>query len=219
MTTPLAAVLFDCDGTLADTEPLWGDIEAKVLTDLGGTPSPAMREATTGASMEKTAQVVISHSGRTDLTVDGVRERLTATAAEYIAYADFDFMPGVVELLTELTDAGVPVALVSASDRIVLDAVLSRLPQSFFEVIVGGDSVSTGKPDPEGYLLAARTLGVDPTQCVVIEDTTTGAAAGNAAGCWVLVVGRADDVPTAERRTHKESLTGVTVADLAALLN
>lgn len=219
MTTPLAAVFFDCDGTLADTEPLWGDIEAQVLTDLGGTPTPEMRDATLGASMEETAEVVIRFSGRDDLTVAQVRKQLTATAADYIAATDFGFMPGVIDLLTELHEQKVPVALVSASDRVVLDAVLSRLPQPFFEVIVGGDSVTNGKPDPEGYLLAARTLGVDPANCVVIEDTKTGAAAGNAAGCWVLAVPSAADVPAAPRRSQVKSLAGVTVADLAGLVS
>lgn len=219
MTLP-AAVLFDNDGTLADTEPMWAVIEGEVCREIGGEHTAEVRDATLGASMEGTAEILIRAAGRTDLSVAEISERLTVRAVERLTEGGFEFMPGAVELLAALDEAGVPLGLVSAADTRVLAAVTSRLPKAYFSVIVGNDSVSRGKPDPEGYLMAAEKLGVNPAECLVIEDTAKGAQAGNASGAWVLAVPNAEGapVPEAPRRSFADTLVGLTPADLGAML-
>ncbi|MGJ3508630.1 HAD family hydrolase [Enemella sp. A6] len=219
MTHP-AAVLFDNDGTLADTEPMWVEVEREVCREIGGEYTPEVRDATLGNSMEGTAEILIDAAGRTDLEVAEVSELLTVRAVERLESGGFEFMPGAVELLAALDEAGIPLALVSAADTRVLAAVTSRLPKPYFSVIIGNDSVTRGKPDPEGYLMAAAELGVNPADCLVIEDTAKGAQAGNASGARVIVVPNAEGivVPEAPRRSFVDTLAGLGVADLAAMM-
>lgn len=218
MTRP-AAVLFDNDGTLADTEPMWVEVEGEVCREIGGEHTAEVRAKTLGNSMEGTAAVLIEAAGRDDLAVADISELLTLRAIERLRDGNFEFMPGAVELLTALDEAGIPLALVSAADTRVLDAVTSRLPKQFFDVVVGADTVTRGKPDPEGYLMAAHALGVDPVDCLVIEDTANGSAAGNASGAVVLAVPNPEGpVPPAPRRIFRDSLVGLTVDDLGVLM-
>jgi HAD superfamily hydrolase (TIGR01509 family) len=126
--------------------------------------------------------------------------------------------PGAFELLTGLRAAGVPCALVSASYRILLDAALARLPQDTFQVSVAGDEVTNGKPHPEPYERACHALGVDARHCVVLEDSETGARAGNAAGAVVVAIPNKVAVSAAPRRVHVGSLAELDVAALARLV-
>ena len=128
-------------------------------------------------------------------------------------------MPGAGELLASLRAAGVPVALVSSSFRGLVDAVLDQ-GVGPFELTLAGDEVCDAKPHPEPYLTAARRLGVPAARCVVIEDSPSGVAAAEAAGCAVLAVPSVPGVvfDPAPRRRVVRSLTGVTVADLRALV-
>jgi HAD superfamily hydrolase (TIGR01509 family) len=95
--------------------------------------------------------------------------------------------PGAAALLAALDAAGVPYALVTASSRAIMDAVL-KVTGLTFAVTVCGEDVRRAKPDPEPYLLAAARLGVPPAGCVVLEDSPTGIAAARAAGCRVIAV-------------------------------
>lgn len=90
--------------------------------------------------------------------------------------------------------------------------ILAKLPASTFAVVVTGDAVSRGKPHPEPYLRAAARLGVDPTDCLAIEDSGPGASSGVAAGCAVLVVPHHVDVPPGARRMFVDSLVGLDIA-------
>jgi HAD superfamily hydrolase (TIGR01509 family) len=121
-------------------------------------------------------------------------------------------------LLQALRKAEVPCALVSASYRLMIDAVLTHLPPDPFDVIVAGDEVTHGKPHPEPYLTAAAKLGVDPTQCVVIEDSNTGTDAGTAAGAYVVAVPQWVTIPEAPRRLVVDSLEPLTPESLRNLL-
>ena len=105
-------------------------------------------------------------------------------------------------------------ALVTMSYIEIAGPIAAVLP---FDAVVTGDSVTHGKPHPEPYLRAAALLGVDPGECVAIEDSGTGAASANAAGCHVLVVPNYVNVADAPRRTHLSTLAGVTPDDLRAL--
>jgi beta-phosphoglucomutase-like phosphatase (HAD superfamily) len=95
--------------------------------------------------------------------------------------------------------------------------ILARLPAGSFRAVVTGDAVTRGKPDPEPYETAARLLAVDPRACVAIEDSDPGATSAAVAGCTVLVVPHHVAVPTGPGRAFRETLVGVTVADLGLL--
>ena len=110
-------------------------------------------------------------------------------------------MPGAARLLAELAAHEVPTALVSASHRRIIDRVLPSLGPEHFALSVAGDEVARTKPHPDPYLLAAAGLGADPARCAVIEDTATGVAAAEAAGCRVVAVPSVAPIAPAARRT------------------
>ena len=126
--------------------------------------------------------------------------------------------PGARELLDALRDAGVPSALVTMSWRSMADAVVEALPHEAFAVVVTGDEVDHGKPHPEPYWTAARQLGVEPGDCVAIEDSPTGVRSAVSAGVPTIAVPHVVAVPELPGAVHVDSLVGLTphrVADLA----
>ncbi|MDO9395574.1 MAG: HAD family hydrolase, partial [Herbiconiux sp.] len=126
--------------------------------------------------------------------------------------------PGARELLADLRTQGVPCGLVTMSYERFVAPILAVLPPDSFQVVVTGDQVSHGKPHPEPYLSAARQLGVDPADCVAIEDSETGSRSAEAAGCTVLAVPHHVAVEPGERRVFAESLVGLGAADVASYL-
>ena len=124
---------------------------------------------------------------------------------------------GSRELLLALRRADVPCGLVTMSYQRFVAPILEHLPPETFRVIVTGDMVSQGKPHPEAYLTAAAALGVDPADCVAIEDSPTGARSAEAAGCRVLVVPNHVPVPDGSNRVFRDTLHGITPEDLATL--
>jgi HAD superfamily hydrolase (TIGR01509 family) len=213
-----AAVLWDFDGTLADTEPLWIEAEYELITTLGGTWSEEQANELVGNSLIDSGTYILNAIGRQDLDPAWVVDWLLGRVVGFLAERPMPWRPGALELLTSLREAGVPCGLVSASYRVLLDAALSQLPAGTFAVSVAGDEVREGKPHPEPYTKACAALGVDARHCVVIEDSVTGARSGNAAGCLVLAVPNRVEVPAAPRRRIVASLTELDAAGVAALL-
>ena len=217
MARQLSAVLWDMDGTLVDTEPVWWGAETEVVTRLGGVWTVEDCKSLVGSDLAAAAEVWLSRipDGRID------RSRLMAEVHGEVTRGLKDgvaFQPGALELLAALKADGIPCALVSASYRGMVDAVLSHCPPELFDVTVAGDEVARGKPAPDGYLAAAAELGVDPWQCVVLEDSPPGAAAGNAAGATVVAIPQHVPVEPAPRRVEVESLRAVTPAWLCELV-
>lgn len=217
-TAPPAAVLWDFDGTLVDTEPIWIRHEHALTVELGGRWTEALAKANIGNSLLGTGRSIRLTAGRDDLTDEHVTDLLVARVLADLRDSEPVWRPGVPELLAELTAAGVPCALVSASFRAMLATVLDRMAANPFRVVVAGDEVTRGKPHPEPYLVACARLGVRPQECLVIEDSVNGAASGNAAGCVVAVVPNVVTPPPAERRVLLDTLAGVGLADLRALM-
>ncbi|HYI54763.1 MAG TPA: HAD family hydrolase, partial [Microlunatus sp.] len=146
-----------------------------------------------------------------------VQQLLGRVVAQLRTVDELPWRPGALELLAALRTTGIPCALVSASYRVLLDAVLERLPEGSFSVSVGGDEVSQGKPHPEPYEKACALLGVDARACVVLEDSATGARSGNAAGAVVVGIPNVVDIPAAPRRVTVPTLVGLDPDRLAAL--
>jgi HAD superfamily hydrolase (TIGR01509 family) len=209
------AVLWDMDGTLVDTEPYWMECEYALAEKYGGRWSNEDCMAVVGGDLLDSAEYMREHMGidRTPLQiVEELLDHVTVMVEQEIPWR-----PGARELLTALRAQEVPCALVTMSWRRFVVPVLEALPDGSFEALVCGDEVTHGKPHPEAYLRAAELLGVDPRDALAIEDSPTGAAAAEAAGCQVLIVPHHVPVPAGERTVHRDSLVGLGVADLTNL--
>jgi len=222
MSTPnptLAAVLWDFDGTLADTEPLWIEAEYELIGRLGGTWSEEQANELVGNSLIDSGIYILNAIDRRDLDPAWVVDQLITRVVEMLRDRPMPWRPGARELLTSLREAEVPCALVSASYRVLLEAAISQLPAGTFAVTVAGDEVTQGKPHPEPYEKACAELGVDARDCVVLEDSITGATSGNAAGALVVAVPNRVPIPEAPRRVQVASMTELDAAAVAGLLD
>jgi HAD superfamily hydrolase (TIGR01509 family) len=128
--------------------------------------------------------------------------------------AGLPWCDGAQEMLCALQTAGVPMALVTNTRRGLTEKALNSIGRHYFSVSVCGDEVPTGKPAPDPYLRAAQLLGLDPGDCLAVEDSVTGAASAEGAGCPVLVVPNEVEVPASMRRKHVASLAQLDVTAL-----
>ena len=214
----VAAVLWDMDGTLVDSEGLWSITMAELAAHLGGELSAATREELTGSSLRRTVTTVLREVGRPDdeAAVDSAgRWLLDRTSALFAA--GLSWRPGAREALATVRAAGLRTALVTSTYRELTEVALDTIGRGF-DVTVCGDEVTATKPDPAPYLRAAELLGVDPARCVAVEDSPSGTASAAAAGASVLVVPSGVEVPAGERRTFRDSLEGLSVDDVRSLL-
>ncbi|MEU1197731.1 HAD family phosphatase [Streptomyces sp. NPDC005813] len=212
----LQAVLLDMDGTLVDTEGFWWDVEVEVFKALGHTLDESWRHVVVGGPMTRSAGFLIEATGAdiplAELTVllnDGFEDRIGHS---------LPLMPGAARLLAELAAHEIPTALVSASHRRIIDRILGSLGPQYFALSVAGDEVERTKPFPDPYLLAAAGLGADPARCAVVEDTATGVAAAEAAGCRVVAVPSVAPIAPAAGRTVVNSLEQVDLPFLHGLM-
>ena len=214
MTSP-AAVLWDMDGTLVDTEPYWIATEYAMAKKYGGTWSEEHALNLVGNALLESGVYIRVHMG-IDLTPQEIVDELLDGVVERVRES-VPWRPGARELLADLRANDVPCALVTMSWQRFVAPILEHLPPDTFATIVTGDRVEFGKPHPEPYLTAAKELGVAPEVCVAIEDSNTGAKSGVAAGCVVLCVPNHVPILEGERRVFRDTLVGITTADLAEL--
>ncbi|HWH26029.1 MAG TPA: HAD family phosphatase [Pseudolysinimonas sp.] len=206
-----AAVLWDMDGTLVDTEPYWLRAETELVEAWGGVWSAADGLQLVGSSLEGSARVL--HSRGVDLPIADIIQVMTDRVLEQIRI-ELPWRPGARELLTEIRQAGIPTALVTMSIRRMADHIAESLSFTGFDVIVAGDEVENGKPDPEPYLRAAAALGVTADDCVVLEDSEFGVAAGVASGATTIAVPLHVPLPLSPAYTRWSTLEGRSLADL-----
>lgn len=209
-----AAVLWDMDGTLVDTEAYWIAAEHEIVEEAGGVWSDAFSHELVGKDLMVSAQFIRANSPiewePTEI-IEELLRRVIVQVEEHIPWR-----PGARELLEQLRSAGIPSALVTMSWRSLAEAVVGNLPEGTFEAVVTGDEVSRGKPDPEPYLVAARLLGVAPAECIAIEDSPTGVRSAVSAGVPTLAVPHIVPVPQIDGAVHVPSLVGLAPRDLAA---
>jgi HAD superfamily hydrolase (TIGR01509 family) len=212
----LQGVLFDMDGLLVDTEPLWFEAESRVMARLGGRWGEADQQALVGGSLRRTVEYLIARAVAPASRPD-VADWLVGGMRDLVAARGVRMLPGAGDLLAEVAAAGIPHALVTSSEREIMDAVIARIGASF-AVTVCADDVLRAKPDPEPYLLAAARLGADPARCVALEDSPNGVAAAEAAGCRLIAVPGLAPIRALNGRVVVSSLSQVDLARLHAMV-
>ncbi|MGW0734217.1 HAD family hydrolase [Streptomyces sp. NPDC002851] len=204
-----AALLCDMDGTLVDTEHTWLDAVADFLRTQGHAADAEVLAPYAGAAIGDAAARLV-RDARTPLSERETSELLDREFTARIA-AGVTVKAGALRLLDRARELGVPTALVTASERHVADLVLETLGKHRFDTSVTSGESRRGKPHPDPYLTAAEALGVDPTACLAVEDTPTGATAALSAGCHLLAVPSVPGIETGPRTTLVRSLTEVTL--------
>lgn len=211
----MKAVLWDMDGTLVDSEKVWDVSLAALYDTLGGELTPAVRASMIGSVAENTMRIVYTDLGlELDPAAMAESSRWLNDYTADLFEGGLPWCAGAKELLDALAAERTPMALVTNTQRDLTERALNGIGRHYFSVTVCGDEVPSGKPAPDPYLRAAALLGLSPQQCLAVEDSVTGTAAAERAGCPVLVVPNDVEVPVGPRRTHLSSLTGVDVADL-----
>ena len=181
-----SAIFFDMDGLLVDSEPLWLISETQMMAEYGYEWLEADQAACLGGPLDRVGEYM---SGLIGGKRDG--NSLTLEIIDRMVEkfkGDLPFMPGAIELINDLRAHGVPLTLVSASPRSLVDAALSNFEENPFVRSISSGDVKVSKPDPEGYLLAAASGGHDISNSLVLEDSLTGVTAAKASGAWVLAV-------------------------------
>jgi HAD superfamily hydrolase (TIGR01509 family) len=200
-----AAVLFDMDGLLIDSEPLWLAAETEVMARLGGSPWTAEdQHALLGGSLEKTVRYLRAKATRPQ-PAEVVADWLMTGIEDLVRAHGVPLQLGAAALLADVKAAGLPHALVTSSERSFMDAVLASTDLSF-DLTVCADDVTHTKPDPEPYLRAAKLLGVAADRCSALEDSPNGVASAEGAGCRVFAVPSLLPIPPGPGRTVVRSL-------------
>jgi HAD superfamily hydrolase (TIGR01509 family) len=212
----LQGVLFDMDGLLVDSEPLWFEVECAVMARLDGRWSEADQQALIGGSLPRTVSYLLARAGR-PASPEDVGRWLVDGMTELLMSRPLTMLPGAGELLAEVRSAGIPHALVTSSERPIMDAVLRQLGVGFTATVCAGD-VTRGKPDPEPYLRAASLLGAHPRACVALEDSPNGVASAEAAGCRMIAVPSLVPIRAQDGRMIVASLSQVNLALLRDLV-
>jgi len=204
------------DGTLVDTEPLWIAAEKELVASYGGNWSDEMAHQLVGNSLIVSGHIIRDNSP-VDLSaeeiVDYLLERVIAGMRQHVPWR-----PGAAELLKDVVAEGIPNALVTMSYESFAGVLIDAVADGTFTVVVTGDKVSKGKPDPEAYATAVAALGVDAADCVAIEDSIPGVRAAVAAGVPTIVVPHVTAVPEIAGATRVDTLVGLTPGRLRAVV-
>ena len=203
-----AAVLWDMDGTLIDSEPLWLDAELAMLRRYGIELTDEVRDGLVGSGL-RAAAAVFQRLG-VPLSADEIIAEWTAAVIAGLRATGPVWRPGAVELLRSLGAAGIPSALVTMAVREIADAVLALLPaDARFVGSIAGDEVSREKPHPEPYHLGAALLGVPIEECLALEDSGSGLRAAHASGAVSIGIPNLVDLAGVPAHELWSSLAGM----------
>ena len=209
------AVFFDMDGLMVDSEPEWFQSEVEVTSPFGYTWLEVDQIACLGGPLSKVGQYMFEKCGQqrspeyfTQALIDTQVARMRGNTPT---------MPGAMELVRELQSHGIKTALVSASPRNIVDAVLDNVGHDLFPFSISADDVKKTKPDPEGYLKAASMSGSEITNCLVFEDSLTGMNAAIASGAYLIGVPHLVTIEESERVRVIKSLVQISYAKLMEL--
>jgi HAD superfamily hydrolase (TIGR01509 family) len=206
------AILFDMDGLFIDSEPDWHAAETEMMQRYGYDWQPSDQLQCLGGPLSRVTEYMSSClKGAVEPEVlgkeiiDEMKTRLSSATK---------YMPGSIELSKLVSLAQIPQALVSASPRVLVDAVVSNLAQNYFKETVASGDIERTKPFPDPYLHAAKLLGVDISMCLIFEDSQTGITAATASGAFVVAIPHFIEVIESERLKRIESFAGLSLQDL-----
>ncbi|MDT2661712.1 beta-phosphoglucomutase [Enterococcus hulanensis] len=199
MTKYLGAI-FDLDGVLVDTAK-YHYLAWKQLADQLNIPfTKEDNEQLKGVSRVKSLEILLSLGSKnyTENERKQFMDQKNETYVRYISHMDeSEILPGVVELLNQLKQKKIKIALGSASKNSELILINTKL-QDYFDAIVDGNDVSKAKPDPEVFLLGAKKIGIPANQCMVFEDAKAGIEAAKQAGMLAIGVGTQENLPNVD---------------------
>lgn len=202
------AIFFDMDGVTIDSEPQWHESERELMSEHGYEWQESDQIACLGGPLwrvgEYMARKVDSEKSGAWFTEALIEKQISKMKR------GTEVLPGVAPLIASFRSFSIPIALVSASPRSILNAALTGGIHELFDFTISSDDVEKTKPDPEPYLTAARQAGVDIAHSLVIEDSFTGISSGKSAGAYVLAVPHFIDVVEEERLKVASTLVGMT---------
>jgi HAD superfamily hydrolase (TIGR01509 family) len=184
----MKAFIFDMDGVIIDSEQIHAEVKMQTFRHFGLPFDKAELVHYTGRTSQALFDEVIAAQRRTDVTAD---EMVAYKHGHYLEILQGDAcvkpIAGIVDLLDGLKKKRIPTALASSGGRVVIDAVLEKLELSpYFQSVLSGADLPKSKPDPTVYRISAERLGVEPPDCVVLEDAASGIAAAKAAGMYCI---------------------------------
>jgi mannitol-1-/sugar-/sorbitol-6-/2-deoxyglucose-6-phosphatase len=220
--TPQQAVIFDMDGVIIDSEHLWQAAEKIVFARIGITLTTAMCCETIGLRMDQVIRYWYDRQPWDSKSEAQVEAELF-TEVQALILAEGQAMPGLYEILGEIHQSDLKLAIASSSPRNLIESVVTKLKLGdYFESIYSGFDVLHGKPDPAVYLAAATGLGVTPGNCVAIEDSLAGIQSAKGAGIQVIAVpesGFYDDPKFDIADMKIKSLTQLNLAMILKMIN
>jgi sugar-phosphatase len=193
-TAPLAAVIFDMDGVIVDSEPFWRRVEAECFDELGADIRPFLGHGLTmGLRVDQALRFLVTASGLEGVDEVALEQKVVAGIVAAIA-DDAELLPGVVGAIDFFATAGLAIGLASGSTPPVIDAVMDKFNLAArFAVICSAADDRIGKPNPAIFLRAAAALGAEPGETLVIEDSLNGVIAAKAAMMRCVAVPHPDD--------------------------
>lgn len=209
------AVFFDMDGTLIDSEPLWFENEVKLMAQFDYKWEVSDQLSCIGGPIGRVAKYMAERAGGEN------QPEFFAESLISMVSSDFEerltFMPGALDLLKEISKLGIHIALVSASPRQMLDATARVLENRYLELLISSDDVVNPKPNPECYLKAAAHFNIDIEECLILEDSLTGVAAGRASGARVVAIPHLSTIEGDQQIVVIPTLEGMSTKKLFAL--
>ncbi|MFB2983954.1 hexitol phosphatase HxpB [Microseira sp. BLCC-F43] len=201
------AAIFDMDGVLIDSEPLWCRAEVEVFNNLGVPLTPSMCSQTMGLRTDEVVSYWYAQFPWTGASQSAVAERILSRVG-FLVETEGKPMPGAVEAVQLCRSMDLPLALATSSPMSLVSLVLKRLGlQDAFDVLNSAETEEFGKPHPAVYLTTARRLGVHPSKCVAVEDSIRGMMSAKNAGMRCIVI------PAAEERENPEFAAADIVLD------
>ncbi|MEN9324680.1 MAG: hypothetical protein RL414_434 [Actinomycetota bacterium] len=212
---PFSAVFFDMDGTLVNTEPYWLEAERSLMSDFGKDWTLEDQAYCLGGPLSNMGKYMWEKAGKESSPEYFGTECVTRVAALF--KQGVPYMPGAYELLNIFFDAGIPLALVSASPRILIESTVAMLDKQYFQTTIGSEDVTMTKPNPEGYLLAAQRLGVAISDSLIFEDSHTGIKAAQDSGASVIAIPHLNPIEESGRTRVVSTLMNMTLDDVSQL--
>jgi HAD superfamily hydrolase (TIGR01509 family) len=208
----MSALLFDMDGTVIDSEPLWLEAEIEVMAELGCHWDAQDQQNCLGGPMDRTEKYMQERSGNIK-PYGYFRDRLNLVMLKKFE-DELKLIPDALELILAAKRIGLKTALVTASAGVLMNIALKKFPVGTFDATVSRDDVVNSKPNPEPYLRAANLLRVEIESCVIFEDSKTGVTSGLGSGAQVIGIPHLIDFAPHKNLRIVDSLSDLSIEKL-----